>query len=228
MLSVPDFTNVAGVGRDVRRGFRAAVLRAVRSDEMWTLDDADILVGDESRFFRCEVEYAPAFVLSAPLCRRIGLEVTLAPPALAPERRSVRSFVAEARRDPPEVAAIACVAPAETAADKLGALTWRLASPRGGDGDDLVRHVHDLAALEGPAAAHPRFPELLGSALAADARRAGGAGRVSEVPDILDGDPRFRDRDRRFVAAMCYGSEDETPTFDRAVAAIRRPARLPD
>ena len=50
------------------------------------------------------------------------------------------------------------------------------------------------------------------------------------MPDILDGDPRFRDRDRyrRFVAAMCYGSEDETPTFDRAVAAIRRLARLLD
>ena len=197
---------------------------------MWTLDDADILVGNESRFFRCEVEYAPAFVPSAPLRRRIRLEVTLAPPALAPERRPVRSFVAEARRDPPEVAAIACVAPAETAADKLGALTWRLASPRGEDGDDLVRHVHDLAALEGPAAAHPGFPELLGSAVAADARRAGpgGAARVSEVPDILEGDPRFRERYRRFVAAMCYGSEDETPTFDRAVAAIRRLARLLD
>ena len=36
------------------------------------------------------------------------------------------SFVAQARNEEPEVARVACVAPAETAADKLSALTWRV------------------------------------------------------------------------------------------------------
>ena len=43
--------------------------------------------------------------------------------ALLAEARPLRSFVAEARRDGREVTEIACVTPAETAADKLSALT---------------------------------------------------------------------------------------------------------
>ena len=46
--------------------------------------------------------------------------------ALLAEGRPLRSFVAEARRDGREVIEIACVTPAETAADKLSALTLKL------------------------------------------------------------------------------------------------------
>ena len=227
----------SGVGRSVRRGFREAVLSAIRSAREWTIDDADILVGNESRFFRCEVGYSPLFLPSAPLRRRVRLEVTLASPALPPERRALHSFVALARGDPPEVEDIACVAPAETAADKLSALTWRILSSRHDHGEHPVRHLHDLAALEDRAAAHPEFAELATKAIANDARRADGAPgigeftpaeRVAGMADIVESGPEFRERYRRFVAEMCYGGEGETPTFDRAVAAVRRLGRLID
>ena len=135
------------IGRPARRLFRAAILSAIRSGGTWTVEDDDVVVGNESRFFRCEVGYSPGFTPSFPLRAGIRLEVTVAPPVLPTEERSLQSFVSSARREEPEVAQMACVAPAETAADKLSALTWRvLTRQRGREGDDdaLIRHLHEM------------------------------------------------------------------------------------
>lgn len=224
----------AGIGRDIRRKYRAAVIDAIRSDEAWTLCDKDVLARNESRFFRCEIEYSPNFVPAEPVRTRIRLEMTLKPPALLPEKRPLQSFVSQARRQPPEIERIACVAPAETAADKISALTWRILSRLPGnkaDDNNLVRHIHDLAALEGHAAKHPGFPELLKKRIDDDAMRMNAVPettgmssveRVSTVLNLLTTDPEYRSQYRRFVDAMCYGREDETPKFDRAVDAVRR------
>ena len=226
------------IDRQTRRGYRSAVIGAIRAHDAWTIDDGDVLTGNQSRFFRCEVEYSPDFLPHAPMRERIRIEVTLAPPALPPEERSLRSLVARAQQHPPEVEKMACVTPAETAADKLSALTWRLLShgrDEGGEDENMVRHLHDLAALEERAAGHPDFPELLKTLIGVDAARtrAGAevaemrpAERVSAVLTVLTADAEFRDRYHRFVAAMCYGSEDETPTFDAAIEAVRRLGRL--
>ena len=67
-----------------------------------------------------------------------------------PIERSVISFVAEALRRPPEVAAIDCVSIVETAADKFIALIRRAGAEIAGlDEPDptLVRHLYDLHAL---------------------------------------------------------------------------------
>ena len=112
--------------------------------------------------------------ISRPSCGARSLDVTFGVPAVSPEERPVRSFVAEARRDPPEVPSIACMAPVEIAAEKLSALTWRVLTRRRGIGNDdpaLVRHLHDLAALKHHAADHPAFSKLVTSALEADADR---------------------------------------------------------
>ena len=222
----------ADIGRSARRRFRAAVLGAIRSDGTWTVEDDDVRVGNESRFFRCEVGYPPAFIPSFPLRAGIRLEVTVAPPVLPPEERALRSFVAEARREYPEVARRACVAPAETAADKLSALTWRvLARQRGREGDDvaLVRHLHDLAALEIHAMEHPRFPEVARQLLDADASRSGlppcfakmtADARVAAAFEVLEADPDYRDEYERFVGAMCYANVSEIPTFESALDAV--------
>ena len=227
-----------GIMRDARRRIRDAVVAAIRSNDGWTVGDDDVFAANESRFFPCEVEYSPIFDPFPPLRGRIRLEVTLQSPALPPEERSLQSFVSEARRQHPEIGKISCVAPTETAADKLSALTWRILSrrrDREAEDDNLVRHLHDLAALEEHAAKHPDFPDLVKSLIAIDTPRMGTdpefagmapAQRLSTVSNLLSTDPEYRDRYRRFVAAMCYGTEDETPTFDSAIDAIQRLGRL--
>ena len=60
-----------GIARDARRRVRQALVGAIRSRQGWTLGDDDVAGADESRFFRCEVEYSPIFVPDPPARRRI-------------------------------------------------------------------------------------------------------------------------------------------------------------
>jgi hypothetical protein len=47
-------------------------------------------------------------------------------PALPPVARPIRSLLATAQKQAPEVLSFACVDPVETAADKLSGLAWRV------------------------------------------------------------------------------------------------------
>jgi len=93
----------AGIPRSARRNYRRAVVAAIRAENDWTLEDDDVEVMNDHRFFRCQVAYPTGFTVAPALRPRLQLEVTLARPALAPEERSLRSFVAEARQEQPEV-----------------------------------------------------------------------------------------------------------------------------
>ena len=227
----------SGIDREARRNYRATVISAIRADSAWTLSEDDILVGDQGRFLRCDVTYSPIYTPSEPLRTHIRLEMTLKAPALPPNRRPLRSLVAQALENPPEVQEFHCVVPAETAADKLSALTWRILSQHHGADDDptVVRHLHDLAALEGYTLDHPDFPALLRTRIIEDTSRMKGAldvapgqpaERVSLVLDLLEADPKHLARYRQFVAAMCYGREDEIPDFATALSAVRRLAAV--
>lgn len=224
----------AGIDRTERRRYRNAVIGALRAGGGRTLLDDDILVRNEGRFFQGRIGYPTNFDPASTLRPEIRLEMTLSGPALPPETRPLRSLVAAARDEAAEVPRAACVAPVETAADKLSALTWRVSSRRrGGEKDDptLIRHLHDLAALENHATADARFAGLLQSALLADAERerpkpanigAMPAARVSAALDMLSDDPEYANEYDRFVAAMSYGTESETPAFQDAIQAARR------
>lgn len=230
----------AGMARPDRRQYRSQVIEAIRAAGNWTLEDTDIQVGDESRFFSCLVSYPANFAVAPVLRPQIKLELNFRTPALPAEERSLRSLVAEAQNDDHEVPAIACVAPAETAADKLSALTWRVPTrQRGSHGDDptVIRHLHDLAALEVHATQHPKFPELLHQLIGQDASRGGGppgiaattpAERLTAALETVAADPEYKREYTQFVLAMCYAEEGETPAFEVALAAARRlGARLP-
>lgn len=220
----------AGITRPARRNYRNAIVDAIRADDDWTLPDEDVTARNASRFFRCQVGYPTSFAVAPALRPRLKLEVTFRSPALAPEDRSLRSFVAEARGGPPEVPEIGCVAPAETAADKVSALTWRVLDQRTRNDHTLIRHVHDLAALEPLATVHQAFPELLRQLLEADATRGAtnpdldaltAVERLATALDALTEQEHAADYDG-FVRAMCYGTENETPTYRDGLDAIRR------
>ena len=220
-----------GIDRPARRVYRRAVVEAIRAGDDWMLHDDDIDAGNESHFFRCEIGYPTTFDLDPALRAKLKLEVTLAPPALPTVERSLRSFVAQARNEEPEVARIACVALAETAADKLSALTWRVLDLNTRHDPTLMRHLHDLATLEPHAMEHGVFPELLLRLLERDAPRGtvapdvaarNPAERLAAALDVLGTDPEHQARYQDFVHAMCYGNEDETPSFRHALEAARR------
>ena len=221
----------ADITPSARRHYRRAVVEAIHADDDWTLRDDDVVSANKSRFFSCQVGYPTTFAVAPELRPRLKLEVTFSRPALTPEDQPLRSFVAEARGEDPEVPRMSCVAPAETAADKISALTWRVLDPVAGHDRTLIRHVHDVAALESHAMEHEVFPELLHQVLDADATRgAPNPGLVTLTPaerlvaalEILRTDGEHAANYQDFVRAMCYGNENETPTFQAALEAVRR------
>lgn len=86
------------LSRGRRRAFRNALVAAVRNDAAFTLLDADIHSGDESRFFHCRVTYENVQAWNAALRPHLQLEVTFDPPVEPIERHPVSSFVARCSR----------------------------------------------------------------------------------------------------------------------------------
>lgn len=220
----------ARLTRPARRDYRRGIVEAIRAENDWTLEDDDVEVRNDHRFFRCQIAYPTRFNVLPALRPRLQLEVTFASPALAPEECSLRSFVADARQEQAEVPQINCVAPAETAADKISALTWRVLDQRTRNDPTLIRHVYDLAALEPLAAAHQGFPGLLRRLLDADATRGAtnpDLEALTPVERLAVAFDSLTDQEHAanygdFVREMCYGTENETPTYQDGLDAIRR------
>jgi len=130
------------------------------------------------------------------------------------------------------VPSIACVDPVETAADKLSAFAWRMIiRDRTSENDDptIVRHLHDLAALEDTVGKSAGFSALLASILEADTHRGGSmvaalapADRLAAVRVKLDEDKAYPDEYRRFVEGMAFAAAGEIPSFEAARAALGR------
>lgn len=140
-------------------------------------------VGSANAFFQVDMDYPTRLEPHESLRPHVQAEISAKPPRLPPINRPVGTFVNQDRGQAPEVPSVPCVDPVETAADKLSAYCWRmLTRERGGEKNDatLIRHLHDLAALEAIASASDAFGPLLGEILVQDAGR-GAFSRPREV-----------------------------------------------
>ena len=188
--------------------------------------------GNASRFFSADMAYGAQFAGGQGLRPHIRIEMSFRAPALAPVARPIRSLIAAAQRQSPEVASFPCVDPVETAADKLSALAWRVrARDRARPDDDptIVRHLHDLAALERQVASAPRFPELVHAAAAADVGRGGErtppadpAAMFADMLRRLETDALWAREYEDFVRAVSFARPGEAIDFVDAFAACIR------
>lgn len=192
----------------------------------------DVVARDGNGFIRVEMAYPTLLEGHDALRPHILAELSAKPARLDPTALPLTSFVSTYRALPPEVDAIACVDPVETAADKLSAFAWRaLTRDRASLKDDpaIVRHLHDLAALEPAVSAHAGFPGLLMEAMLADTGRGSElsrsmppAKRLASMMEILAADPLYPDEYARFVEGMAFAGAGEVPSFSDAVAAVAR------
>jgi Nucleotidyl transferase AbiEii toxin, Type IV TA system len=192
-------------------------------------DEACTRSQNENRYTAWQLPYAAESGAGEGLRPTIQIEMTYAPMRLPSVTLPVSSFVAEAHQRPPEVARLQCVSVTETAAEKLVALTRRIAMELAGLSRDpdptLVRHIYDLHLMQG------HIDPVQVAALARDiatcdarefrnqypAYAADIAGETQKALDALRTDPAYRSRYRDFVVAMAYG---ERPEFNVALAAV--------
>lgn len=227
LLSDSFHTHSRNQRKQALRSFRDAMVDAWKQ---MGFDVTSCVSRDEYRFIELEMTYPTTQELHGSLRPHILAQVSAKPPRLAVQRKAVASFVGQYARSRPEVPDIACVDPVETAADKLSAFSWRmLLRDRGHKDDDptIVRHLHDLAALEPLATAHPDFPALLKSVLEDDRNRGGGGvanltsvQRLASMREKLAADPVYAEEYARFVGGIAFAGDADVPTFQTAVAAV--------
>jgi predicted nucleotidyltransferase component of viral defense system len=228
-----DFKVIMAGGKSERedwRKLRDQITEAITQSKEWTIKDTT----KTETLFRCLVSYTNSFKHTSALRPDIQLDINFLPIALSAEKRPLQSFVSQALKQPPEAAAMDCVTPVETAADKLSALTWRvLTRDRASAKDDptIIRHLHDLAALEQLALKSADFAPLLASVLEADIKRGkppadiaalGGQGRMKAALKQLKDDKAYTGEYEQFVSGMSYAREGETPSFPEALKALQR------
>ncbi|WP_158920958.1 nucleotidyl transferase AbiEii/AbiGii toxin family protein [Acidisphaera sp. S103] len=211
----------------VRKDISAALL-----DGGFAFDLADKSVAwarDEGRYAVWHLPYPSGGGAGEGLRPAIKVEVNYAllrRPALMLQ---VSSFVAEATNRQPEVAQLACVSLAQTAAEKLVSLTRRTAMEMAGASRDpdptLVRHIYDLHMMR--ALVEPADIAALARVIAeTDAEEfasqypayaADIAGETRKAVEALRTDPMHRRRYDDFVSAMVYG---EKPDFGTAFGTV--------
>ena len=219
----------ATAGRNKRRAFRERILSALTENDFELVEEP--LIGNQSQFFSANLAYQSFFATGQGLRPHLRIEMSFHTPALKPIARPIQSLLAQALKQPPEVPAFPCIDPIETAADKLSTLAWRVCARRRGSEDDdptIIRHLHDLAALEGIVAEESGFAALARKTAEADTGR-GGEGvpsnpkdRFTAMLDILSTDKRWASEYDHFVLQVSFAGPGITIAFAEAFAATRR------
>jgi Nucleotidyl transferase AbiEii toxin, Type IV TA system len=218
----------ASRARRARTAYRERVLQALAGAGFELEGKAS--GGNESRYFSADLTYGGEFGAGQGLRPHIRVEMSFQAPALTPIGRPIQSMIAEARSEPPELAEFPCVDPVETAADKLSALSWRVLArdrTRANDDPTIIRHLHDLAALEQHVASAPRFAALVLAAAAEDVERGIGssgdaAADFSEMLRRLEADPLWAREYEEFVRQVSFAGPGEVIHFADAFAACGR------
>jgi hypothetical protein len=220
----------SGRGRRERSAYRQRILEALSAAGFEIGEEP--VIGNESRFFSADLGYGAEFGAGQRLRPHIRVEMSFQAPALVPVVRPIRSLIAMAQRQPAEVDGFPCVEPVETAADKLSALAWRVCArdrTRPDDDPTIIRHLHDLAALEVSVASAPRFPELVLAAAAADVGRGGEtvpsgdpAAMFAGMLGRLETDPLWAREYEEFVQQVSFAVAGETIHFAAALTACGR------
>lgn len=216
--------------------FKRTIIESLRNTG-FQIKEKQVIARDENRFFSIDINYETLFAREDALRSHIQIEITVKNPQLLPMDLPVFSFVTELTKQTPEVEKISCIHPAENAADKLSAITWRIPDRiRGDQSDDpsIVRHIHDLAILKNIALKHQEFPKVVISAMKEDDHRSKNNTiftglsineKFHQMLSILDTDTEYSKEYDRFVKGVSYAKEGTTPDFETGVKAVKQLAK---
>ena len=208
-------------GHKYYREARKKIIAAIVAEGLILVSDPKVY--DESRFFSLEVDYGATFTKHSRLRTHIRIEVRFVSPELPVVVKPVQSLFAAVERLPAEIAAMPYVNPVEIAADKLSALAWRLLDKDERQDKTLIRHLHDLAALEPLITSPPEFASLVEQAITFDHHRTDALPeqRLQKVMNELK-TPQWEEAYQSFVQEMTFAPDNELISYKTALAACER------
>lgn len=190
---------------------------------------AEAMVRDGSRFFSLELDYGATFTRNQRLRAHIRVEVRFVPPQMPLVFKPVQSLLRFTEGQPAEIDSMPYIDPIEIAADKLSALSWRLLDEEERQDKTLIRHVHDLAALETLIASNVKFPDLVRQSIAGDHNRSDipQEQRLRGVMTHLQ-TAVWKEAYQSFVEDMSFARDDEIIPYETALDACERLIHLVD
>ncbi|MGB7509795.1 MAG: nucleotidyl transferase AbiEii/AbiGii toxin family protein [Pelodictyon phaeoclathratiforme] len=190
---------------------------------------AEPMVRDGSRFFSLELDYGATFMRNQRLRTHIRVEVRFVAPQMPVVFKPVQSLLRFTEGQPAEIGSMPYIDPVEIAADKLSALSWRLLDEEERQDKTLIRHVHDLAALETLIASNVKFPDLVRQSIAGDYNRSDipQEQRLRGVMTNLQ-NAVWKEAYQSFVQDMSFSRDDEIIPYESALDACERLVYLVD
>lgn len=218
--------------RNQRRKFRQGLIKLIDSIEGLTIDKNSIHSNYESKFFSFHIQYNQISSQHSALRPYLKLEMTFNKIMQTPEQRHVNSIIEKYTGKKSEIV-IDCVTPVETAADKFSALCWRIEVEDNKTPDPtLMRHLHDLCALQNEIIGNIDFVNLVNNSIQNDLGRQGSneslslQEKIALVTSKLETDSIYAENYENFVSTMFYGTKSERISFQEACQSYNKIAKF--
>ncbi len=222
------------ITRGKRKNVRKEIISRIDEFKDVSITDDSLVSRNESKFFGFFVEYPQTYQLSSALRPHLKLEFSFEKTLLPVQTKSIQSFITQFTGGKPDCA-INCISPVETAGNKFSALLWRMSikdrtAKAGSVKNDpvMIRHLHDLSALEKQVSADDLFIEIIHSSIKNDLGRSGSnidkntVNIAKEALEQLKTDPLYKNEYTRFVDAMSYAPDNESISFEEALVSFER------
>jgi predicted nucleotidyltransferase component of viral defense system len=217
--------------RTRRKELRTAIIDKLKQiNELEVLEET-LLKRNESRFFSFYIKYPKIFDPNSSLRSELKMEFTFEQVLLPVNKCSIQSILGKYINDS-HMAELDCISPIEVAANKFSALLWRIdiknirEETTENDGT-IMRHLHDLAALEN-FIMNDDFIKTVYLSFEADKGR-GGSNKDVSLPELakstlnkLKTEKIYSKEYREFVDALSYAREDEIIGFTKALGSFER------
>ena len=216
--------------RAEKKAFCNFILEKLDKREDYHIISESIKKGNENNFFSFEIEYEKLYEGSN-LRPNIKAEFTFENLILPSTECEIASFIGKFINEEP--IKVNCIQPIEVIANKFSALMWRVyikdrTKPLHTKENDptIVRHLHDIAALE-DLLYKKEFVELLQKSFDTDKGR-GGFDNNFTLPefikialDKLTKDKIYQKEYADFVSSMSYAKDSEVITFEKALINVK-------
>ncbi|MEA1968038.1 MAG: nucleotidyl transferase AbiEii/AbiGii toxin family protein [Thermodesulfobacteriota bacterium] len=217
-----------------RKAARASILSKLREVDDISVLEESLKSRNVSKFFSLNIEYLQYYSPSEALRPYLKLEFSFDETLLPTKPISIQSFITQFTTQESDCT-VNIVSPIETAANKFSALLWRvdikdrnfeLNTPQ--NDPTMIRHLHDLSALEEIVLASDSFVEMVHSSFKKD-RGRGGSEKGKSVKELanetltkLTEDSLYQVEYTQFVDAMSYDVEDEKITFKKVLHSFEK------
>ena len=217
--------------RTEKKAFCNFILEKLDNKEDYHIIRESVKKGNENNFFSFEIEYEKLYEGSN-LRPNIKAEFTFENLILPSTECEISSFIGKFINEKP--ISVNCIQPIEVIANKFSALMWRVfikdrTKPLHSKENDptIVRHLHDIAALE-EILYTKEFVELLQKSFDADKGR-GGFDNNYTLPEFIEitldkltEDKVYKKEYSDFVDSMSYAKDSEVITFEKALNFFNR------